>query len=328
MKGFLTICRTMFDSKYWTAKREYSRFEALLWLYVHARFSKTATTEKVGSLSVTVGRGELLTNLNSLQKVWSWNTPARVKRFLKELEKLQWVEIKKVQSSNVAKFWLKMSKYEASNELQDFMMLPPQGNNLPRVEVEVVELKETDEVETIEERRARITKGTPPTSIPKTANIEGSNIEEAIVDLSLYKEKGIMREKAMSVPFMQFYILWMDANNWYYIQKRKDNYAIRQIIKAIERQVRTMEEGKKGHTNGGQFRRNRAKAIAGFIKWMHQLSEYNELDFSGNELIWTWNKMNQIQKAIKRAKKKAKEGWTKRSDWKKKQIETKNTFQR
>ena len=63
--------------------REYTKREALIWLYLHVRYDDGYETLR--GAKVYVKRGQLVTSIRHLRRTWNWRTERRVIRFLENL---------------------------------------------------------------------------------------------------------------------------------------------------------------------------------------------------------------------------------------------------
>ena len=63
--------------------REFTKREALIWLYLHVRYDDGFETLR--GAKVYVKRGQLVTSIRHLRRTWNWRTERRVIRFLENL---------------------------------------------------------------------------------------------------------------------------------------------------------------------------------------------------------------------------------------------------
>jgi len=64
--------------------REYTKREALIWLYLHVRYDDGYETLR--GVKVFVRRGQLATSIRRLKRTWNWGSERRVVRFLENLQ--------------------------------------------------------------------------------------------------------------------------------------------------------------------------------------------------------------------------------------------------
>jgi len=70
ISSFIPINRGIFEHKLWNDKREFSRFEAWLYLIKEARFEDSIVLDK--NTHVTVKRGQVYASIRFLAKAWRW----------------------------------------------------------------------------------------------------------------------------------------------------------------------------------------------------------------------------------------------------------------
>ena len=83
-KGWISIHRKMQEHWLWSEKRTFSNLEA--WLDILITVNHTEKKVLLGSLLLTVKRGESVMSLDSWAKRWKWNK-SKVRRFFTLLEK-------------------------------------------------------------------------------------------------------------------------------------------------------------------------------------------------------------------------------------------------
>lgn len=88
--NFIPINRDLFSHYLWEEKREYSRFEAWLYLLKEARFKKTRVVD--GKYIVDVERGQVYVSLSFLADAFGW-TIKRVRTLLALFEKDEMISI-------------------------------------------------------------------------------------------------------------------------------------------------------------------------------------------------------------------------------------------
>lgn len=84
--GYLVLSRKLFSSFLWEEKREYSRFEAFMYLLYHAQYGKEPRKVSIKNKILVQNRGELLRSQRRLASDWGW-TPKRVNAWLKTMTK-------------------------------------------------------------------------------------------------------------------------------------------------------------------------------------------------------------------------------------------------
>ncbi len=86
-KGYMKIYRSMFDHKFWTEKRQFSRHEAWLFLIKEARYKEGQSERMINNKPIKWGRGELVASVRYLKNAWGWKSNKKVETFLKLLKK-------------------------------------------------------------------------------------------------------------------------------------------------------------------------------------------------------------------------------------------------
>lgn len=89
LTNFIPINRDLFDHHLWNEKREYSRFEAWLYLIKEARFEDSKVLDK-GRL-VEIKRGQVYVSIRFLAEAFCWSRK-KVETFLKLLENDKMIE--------------------------------------------------------------------------------------------------------------------------------------------------------------------------------------------------------------------------------------------
>lgn len=84
--GYFVLSRKLFSSFLWEEKREYSRFEAFMYLLYHAQYGKEPRKVSIKNKILVQNRGELLRSQRRLASDWGW-TPKRVNSWLKTMTK-------------------------------------------------------------------------------------------------------------------------------------------------------------------------------------------------------------------------------------------------
>lgn len=88
--GFIKIYRSLFKHVFWKEKREYSKFEAWLWMLIHARYIEEP--EYLEEAKDYVYRGELFGAERFLQNKFGWKSKKKVHEFLKLLVNYKMIE--------------------------------------------------------------------------------------------------------------------------------------------------------------------------------------------------------------------------------------------
>lgn len=81
-------------------KEPYTQREAFLWIVENAAFAPLDVSSKVTGGTISLKRGELSYALEYMATAWQWKTKARVKRFLKRLEKWNIIVHKTIQGQS------------------------------------------------------------------------------------------------------------------------------------------------------------------------------------------------------------------------------------
>lgn len=82
--GYLVLSRKLFSSFLWEEEREFSRFDAFLYLIYHAQYGKEPRKVSIKNKILIQNRGELLRSQRRLASDWGW-TPKRVNLWLKTM---------------------------------------------------------------------------------------------------------------------------------------------------------------------------------------------------------------------------------------------------
>lgn len=72
LEYFIPISRKLFDHQYWCEEREFSRFEAWIYLLKEARFEDTKLYE--GNKVINIKRGQVYSSIRFLAKAFGWST--------------------------------------------------------------------------------------------------------------------------------------------------------------------------------------------------------------------------------------------------------------
>lgn len=72
LTNFIPISRRLFEHRLWCEEREYSRFEAWLYLLKEARFEDTKLYD--GNKVVEVKRGQVYASIRFFAKAWKWSS--------------------------------------------------------------------------------------------------------------------------------------------------------------------------------------------------------------------------------------------------------------
>lgn len=79
LANFIPISRRLFEHRLWCEEREYSRFEAWLYLLKEARFEDTKLYD--GNKVIEVKRGQVYASIRFFAKAWKWS-PKKVLGYL------------------------------------------------------------------------------------------------------------------------------------------------------------------------------------------------------------------------------------------------------
>lgn len=90
MKGFVQIDRDDFENELWNEKRQYSRFEAFIYLVKSAIHDDEQVT--IGRRKAISCNGQVVTSLRTLGSKWKWSAN-KVKDFLKGLRNRGYITI-------------------------------------------------------------------------------------------------------------------------------------------------------------------------------------------------------------------------------------------
>lgn len=88
--GFITLSRKIIDHPFFSEK-PFSKFHALVWLLLNARYSDGSTTRYIGGHLVTWSRGQLPGSLRYLAEAFGWSTK-KVNNWLDILERQQTIK--------------------------------------------------------------------------------------------------------------------------------------------------------------------------------------------------------------------------------------------
>jgi len=92
-RGYIAIWRKIQDHKFYRERRTFSKFEAWIDLLMEAQHKKEPEEIIIGMRELTCNYGESLKSLRTWGRRWNWGE-AKVKRFLKLLEKMNQIETK------------------------------------------------------------------------------------------------------------------------------------------------------------------------------------------------------------------------------------------
>lgn len=112
LTNFLPINRKLFEHKFWTDKREFSKFEAWLDLLQSARFEISEGSVLIGYKTVKYGRGQFVASYRFLATRWQWSTK-KVGNYLGMLEENGMLKKETVKETPVT--LITICKYETYN---------------------------------------------------------------------------------------------------------------------------------------------------------------------------------------------------------------------
>ena len=111
MKGWISLHRKILDNPILTRGRQYSRFEAFVYMLLKANHKDNEVL--IGNQKIQVKKGSFITSQKKLMKEFNWGT-SRLRNFLKLLQNDDMIEI----NTNAISTYITINNYKALQGLQ------------------------------------------------------------------------------------------------------------------------------------------------------------------------------------------------------------------
>jgi hypothetical protein len=96
--GYIPIPRELFTDGYWAEEREYTKAEALIYLFAKAAYKPSRPI--VSNKPLDVQPGQLPASVRYLMAAWKWSN-TKVERFLEELQAVGIIDVEKTTGQNL-----------------------------------------------------------------------------------------------------------------------------------------------------------------------------------------------------------------------------------